>query len=157
MRHQFPFRSYTTSGRWLQVARKFRRWSLEACRHSLPARLLKVDPAVLGDEVLSDPHSFTAFQHLTLFFFSACLTTLLFLIFLRHLSQYSKDRSAMEASDLIPLLERLEDNVDDLEEVLQPLLEQSLTDTSKKLPLLDKAKLHVLLTYMLESLIFCMS
>jgi exosome complex protein LRP1 len=62
----------------------------------------------------------------------------------------------MEASDLIPLLERLEDNLDDLEEVLQPLLEQSLSETSKKLPLLDKAKLHVLLTYMLESLIFCM-
>lgn len=61
----------------------------------------------------------------------------------------------MEASDLIPLLERLEDNLDDLEEVLQPLLEQSLSETSKKLPLLDKAKLHVLLTYALESLIFC--
>lgn len=62
----------------------------------------------------------------------------------------------MEVADLMPLVERLEDNVDDLEEVLQPLLERSLAETSSKLPLLDKAKLHVLLTYTLESLIFCM-
>jgi exosome complex protein LRP1 len=64
----------------------------------------------------------------------------------------------MEADDLIPLLEQLEDNVDELEEVLRPLLQGSLciSDLSKKLPLLDRAKLHVLITYTLESLIFCM-
>jgi exosome complex protein LRP1 len=64
----------------------------------------------------------------------------------------------MEAGDLIPLFEQLEDNVDDLEEVLLPLLQGSLSisDMSKKLPLLDRAKLHVLITYTLESLIFCM-
>jgi hypothetical protein len=63
----------------------------------------------------------------------------------------------MEADDLIPLLEQLEDNVDELEEVLRPLLQGSLciSDLSKKLPLLDRAKLHVLITYTLESLIFC--
>jgi len=62
----------------------------------------------------------------------------------------------MEAGDLIPLLEQLEDNVDELEEVLRPLLQGSLciSDLSKKLPLLDRAKLHVLITYTLESLIF---
>ncbi|KAN0072227.1 Sas10/Utp3/C1D family domain containing protein [Elaphomyces granulatus] len=62
----------------------------------------------------------------------------------------------MEAGDLIPLFEQLEDNVDDLEEVLLPLLQGSLSisDMSKKLPLLDRAKLHVLITYTLESLIF---
>jgi exosome complex protein LRP1 len=61
----------------------------------------------------------------------------------------------MEVADLLPLVERLEDNVDDLEEALQPLLDSSLAETSKKLPLLDKAKLHVLVTYTLESLLFC--
>ncbi|GAD92204.1 exosome-associated protein, putative [Paecilomyces variotii No. 5] len=60
----------------------------------------------------------------------------------------------MESADLLPLLDRLEENVDDLEEVLQPLLGRPLTDTSRKLPVMDRAKLHVLITYTLESLIF---
>lgn len=63
---------------------------------------------------------------------------------------------ATEASDLTPLLEQLEDSIDDIEEVLEPLLERGLTTTAQKLPLLDKAKLHVLLSYSIESLIFCM-
>lgn len=61
----------------------------------------------------------------------------------------------METSDLLPLLEQLDDNVDDLEESLQPFLDRSLIGTSKKLPVLDKAKLYVLTTYALESLLFC--
>ncbi|GFF27137.1 nuclear nucleic acid-binding protein C1D [Aspergillus udagawae] len=60
----------------------------------------------------------------------------------------------MEAADLLPLLEQLDDNVDDLEEVLKPILESPVSETSKKLPVLDKAKFHVLVTYALESLIF---
>ncbi|KAJ9252343.1 hypothetical protein DTO207G8_1942 [Paecilomyces variotii] len=60
----------------------------------------------------------------------------------------------MESAELIPLLDRLEENVDDLEEVLQPLLKRPLADTSRKLPVMDRAKLHVLITYTLESLIF---
>lgn len=63
----------------------------------------------------------------------------------------------MDTADLLPLLEQLDDNVDDLEEVLQPLLGQSLSKGSKNLPVMDKAKLHVLITYTLESLIFCTS
>jgi exosome complex protein LRP1 len=63
----------------------------------------------------------------------------------------------MEAADLLPLLEQLDDNVDDLEEVLKPILESPVSETSKKLPVLDKAKFHVLVTYALESLIFCMA
>lgn len=63
----------------------------------------------------------------------------------------------MESAELIPLLDRLEENVDDLEEVLQPLLKRPLADTSRKLPVMDRAKLHVLITYTLESLIFCTS
>ncbi|KAJ5198301.1 uncharacterized protein N7498_007418 [Penicillium cinerascens] len=60
----------------------------------------------------------------------------------------------MDTTDLLPLLEQLDDNVDDLEEVLQPFLGQSLSKASKNLPVMDKAKLHVLITYTLESLIF---
>ena len=62
----------------------------------------------------------------------------------------------MEAADILPLLEQLDDNVDDVEEAIIPLLQRSVAETSKKLPVLDKAKLHVLATYALEALIFCM-
>ncbi|OJK00704.1 hypothetical protein ASPACDRAFT_42195 [Aspergillus aculeatus ATCC 16872] len=60
----------------------------------------------------------------------------------------------MEAADLLPLLEQLDDNIDDLEEILQPVLDGSVVKTSSNLPVLDKAKFHVLVTYTLESLIF---
>ncbi|KAJ5766505.1 uncharacterized protein N7511_004121 [Penicillium nucicola] len=60
----------------------------------------------------------------------------------------------MEPANLLPLLEQLDDHVDDLEEILQPLLASSLAKSSNKLPVMDKAKLHVLVTYTLESLIF---
>lgn len=63
----------------------------------------------------------------------------------------------MDSSDLLPLLEQLDDNVDDLEEALEPILGRSLSKVSKNLPLMDKAKLHVLITYTLESFIFCSS
>ncbi|PLB39277.1 Sas10/Utp3/C1D family protein [Aspergillus candidus] len=60
----------------------------------------------------------------------------------------------METADLLPLLEQLDDNIDDLEESLQPILNGSVLEASKNLPVLDKAKFHVLVTYALESLIF---
>ncbi|PWY82252.1 hypothetical protein BO70DRAFT_352845 [Aspergillus heteromorphus CBS 117.55] len=60
----------------------------------------------------------------------------------------------MDATDLLPLLEQLDDNIDDLEEALKPILDGSVIETSKKLPVLDKAKFHVLVTYALESLLF---
>ncbi|KAM5442488.1 hypothetical protein MferCBS31731_002366 [Microsporum ferrugineum] len=59
-----------------------------------------------------------------------------------------------ETTDLKPLLEQLEDDIDDIEDALEPLLEHGLAATSQKLPLMEKAKLHVLLTYSIESLIF---
>lgn len=63
----------------------------------------------------------------------------------------------METVDLVPLIESLEDNIDDLEEALDPILKNALSDTAGKLPLLDKAQLYVLITYAIESTLFCMS
>ncbi|OOQ90697.1 putative exosome-associated protein [Penicillium brasilianum] len=60
----------------------------------------------------------------------------------------------MDAANLLPLLEQLDDNVDDLQDVLEPLLAGSLNKMSKNMPIMDKAKLHVLITYALEALIF---
>jgi exosome complex protein LRP1 len=61
----------------------------------------------------------------------------------------------MDTSIVETLLEDLDDNIDDLEEVLGPLIEPSLTETAGKLPVLDRAKLYVLATYSIESLLFC--
>lgn len=61
----------------------------------------------------------------------------------------------MDSVDLVPLLEQLEDNIDDLEDALEPLLKAALSETAAKLPLLDKAKLYVLVTYAIESILFC--
>jgi exosome complex protein LRP1 len=61
----------------------------------------------------------------------------------------------MDSSKVMSLLETLDDEVDDLEEALSPLLKAALSETSSKLPLLDKAKLYVLVTYAIESMLFC--
>lgn len=63
----------------------------------------------------------------------------------------------METTDLEPLIDSLEDNIDDLEEALEPLLKSALSDIAGKLPLLDKAQLYVLVTYAIESILFCVS
>lgn len=60
----------------------------------------------------------------------------------------------MDTADLHPLLDDLDENIDDLEEALEPLLKVPITDFASKLPLLDKAKLHVLTTYAIESILF---
>lgn len=60
----------------------------------------------------------------------------------------------METADLHELVADLTSNIDDLESVLAPLTQKPLATTSSKLPLLDKAKLHVLATYTLESILF---
>lgn len=63
----------------------------------------------------------------------------------------------MESEELASLFEELDGNIDGLEEALAPLLDKDINETASKLPLLDKAKLHVLVTYAIESLIFCKS
>jgi len=61
----------------------------------------------------------------------------------------------MDSTKVLSLLETLDDEIDDLEEALSPLLKAALSETSSKLPLLDKAKLYVLVTYAIESMLFC--
>jgi len=63
--------------------------------------------------------------------------------------------NTMEATDLSPLIEDLSENIDDLEEALGPILKSSLADVASKLPLLEKAKLQVLVVYAIESVLFC--
>ena len=61
----------------------------------------------------------------------------------------------MESSNLVPLIEALDNDIDDLEEALSPLLKASLSEHASKLPVLDKAQLYILITYAIESMIFC--
>jgi exosome complex protein LRP1 len=60
----------------------------------------------------------------------------------------------MDGAELQPLVEDLTGNIDDLEESLAPLLKTALSQSTSKLPLLDKAKLYVLATYAIESTLF---
>ncbi|KAL2261602.1 hypothetical protein VTK26DRAFT_3811 [Humicola hyalothermophila] len=59
----------------------------------------------------------------------------------------------MDVSDVTPQLEQLEGELNKAQEILKPLL-GDIGDISSKLPLLDKAKLYVLVTYAIESLLF---
>ncbi|KAI1379997.1 Sas10/Utp3/C1D family-domain-containing protein [Hypoxylon crocopeplum] len=59
----------------------------------------------------------------------------------------------MDPTNISPQLDRLDDELDNLEEVLQPIL-ANVSDVANKLPLLDKAKLYVLATYSIESMLF---
>ena len=58
-------------------------------------------------------------------------------------------------TDLPDLVEDLEVNIDELLSTLTPLLPpHSLSKTAQSLPLLEKAKLHTLLAYAIESTLF---
>lgn len=60
----------------------------------------------------------------------------------------------MDITDISPALDQLVADLDQLETDLGPLL-GDLGAASSKLPLLDKAKLYVLTSYTIESLLFC--
>ncbi|KAF4630586.1 hypothetical protein G7Y89_g7556 [Cudoniella acicularis] len=60
----------------------------------------------------------------------------------------------MDSTKVLSLLEQLDDEIDDLEDSLAPLLKTALAESASKLPLLDKAKLYVLVTYAIESVLF---
>ena len=57
--------------------------------------------------------------------------------------------------DLKSLVEQLSESLEDVSDAIDPLLTQPLSDSASKLPVVDKAKLHVLQVYALESLLFC--
>ncbi|KAK3906591.1 Sas10/Utp3/C1D family-domain-containing protein [Staphylotrichum tortipilum] len=59
----------------------------------------------------------------------------------------------MDVSDVTPQLDQLEDQLNSARDALEPLL-GDIGDISAKLPLLDKAKLYVLVSYTIESLLF---
>ncbi|KAJ4298589.1 hypothetical protein N0V88_003619 [Collariella sp. IMI 366227] len=59
----------------------------------------------------------------------------------------------MDVSDVTPDLDQLETQLNKAQDVLKPLL-GDISDISSKLPLLDKAKLYVLIAYTIESLLF---
>ncbi|KAK3674364.1 hypothetical protein LTR78_005833 [Recurvomyces mirabilis] len=60
----------------------------------------------------------------------------------------------MDTENIESLVDDLTGNVDDLEESLAPLLKTALSTSTSKLPLLDKAKLYVLATYAINSVLF---
>ncbi|KAI1610656.1 Sas10/Utp3/C1D family-domain-containing protein [Exophiala viscosa] len=62
----------------------------------------------------------------------------------------------MDTKSLLAVVEQLEENIEDLEENFEPLLEREsdFASITKKLPLLDRAKLNVLVVYAIESLLF---
>lgn len=51
----------------------------------------------------------------------------------------------------------VENSLNDLEDALAPLFETDLSETEAKLDILQKAKLQVLLPYVVNNLVFCMS
>ena len=60
----------------------------------------------------------------------------------------------MDVPDITPSLEKFNVDLDQLEAALKPVL-GDVGDVSSKLPLLDKAKLYVMVTYAIESMLFC--
>ncbi|KAJ9608070.1 hypothetical protein H2200_007058 [Cladophialophora chaetospira] len=60
----------------------------------------------------------------------------------------------MDTKAVIELVDELQENLEDLEDNLGSIPSGSLAATSRKLPLLDRAKLNVLLVYSIESLLF---
>ncbi len=65
--------------------------------------------------------------------------------------------AGMDSSKILTLLELLDDEIDELEEAISPLLKTTISDSASKLPLLDKAKLFILVTYAIETMLFCKS
>lgn len=58
-----------------------------------------------------------------------------------------------DVKDITPDLDRLDSQLDDLEDALEPIL-GNLEGISSQLPLLDKAKLFSLTAYAIETLLF---
>lgn len=63
-------------------------------------------------------------------------------------------KAKMSVTDITPSLKKLDVDLDRLEETLKPLL-GGVNNVGSKLPLLEEAKLNVLVCYAIESLLFC--
>lgn len=64
-------------------------------------------------------------------------------------------RFAMNSAGVQDALKHLSGHLSDLDQNLAPLLTTALSETTKKLPLLERAKLYSTIVYAIESLIFC--
>lgn len=60
----------------------------------------------------------------------------------------------MDSSEVTEMVDDMRLSIDDLESALAPLLNASLASNTSKLPLLDMAKLYVLATYAIDSVLF---
>lgn len=60
----------------------------------------------------------------------------------------------MDPVNIEPMIDELEENIDDLEIALSTLLSGPLSDTASKLPVLDRAQLYVTATWSIESILF---
>ncbi|PWW72953.1 hypothetical protein C7212DRAFT_286356 [Tuber magnatum] len=60
----------------------------------------------------------------------------------------------MDSSTAVELLDLLDEQIDDLKPAVEPLLKDTISKTAIQLPVVDKAKLYVLTSYVLESLLF---
>lgn len=63
--------------------------------------------------------------------------------------------ATMDSDTLISLITKLDGDLDHLKVALTPLLKEALTDTAGTLPLLDKAHLYILVTHVIELLLYC--
>ena len=63
----------------------------------------------------------------------------------------------MDPTQILSLLEQLDDDIDDVEDAIAPFTKKTVPEVASKLPLLDKAKLYTLVTYAIESILFCIS
>lgn len=61
-----------------------------------------------------------------------------------------------DVKDITPDIDRLDFQLDNLEDAIAPLL-KNMEDMSSQLPLLDKAKLFSVTAYAIESMLFCQS
>lgn len=61
----------------------------------------------------------------------------------------------MDPTKILSLLEQLDDDIDDIEDAVAPFIQKTIPEFASKLPLLDKAKLYTLVTYAIESILFC--
>lgn len=61
----------------------------------------------------------------------------------------------LDRQEALELLDDLSDEIDELSEVAGPILKSSITEAASKLSVIDKTKFYIMISYTLESIIFC--